>query len=143
MIGVDFGDEERHVALHPVVARVADDDVAGFGEGALDLAGDRRIEAGEQQLRRAARRRRVDLHPRHLVGQRRRQSPRGRLAVRLAFRSLARAEPGDLEPRMLREQCDELLPDRAGRPENPDLNRHDLSRTAVSCRVQKKSRRGL
>ena len=74
MIRVDLGNEQRDVLLHPVVARVADDDVAGLGERALDLAGDRRIETGEHQLRRAARRRRLDDPARHVVGQAVRQS---------------------------------------------------------------------
>jgi len=39
MIRVDFGDQQRHIRFHPVVAGVADDDVAGLGEGAFDFAG--------------------------------------------------------------------------------------------------------
>ena len=61
-------------------------------------------------------------------GSRRRQTPRGRVAIGLALRALAGAEPRDLEPRMRREQRDELLADHAGRAEDADFNlSHDCS----------------
>ena len=122
MIRVDLGNQQRHGRFHPVVARVADDDVAGLGERGFDLAGHRRIETGEHQLRRAAGRRRFDDAARHVVGKAMRQTPRGRVAECLAFRALAGAEPFDLEPGMGREQRDELLADHAGRAENADGN---------------------
>ena len=124
MVGVDFRNEQRDVGVHPVIARVADDDVAGLRKGALDLAGDRRVEAGEHQRRRAPRRRGVDAHPRDLVGERSRQTPRGGVAIRLSGGSLAGAEPCDFEPWMVREQRDELLTDHAGRSENSHFDRH-------------------
>ena len=120
------------------------------GEGAFDLAGHRRIEAGEHQLRRAAGRGVLDHQLRDIIRQRRRQAPRGRVAIRLALGALACAEPRDLEPRVRREQRDELLADHAGRAEDPDFNLgHDCSLSFVDfpcvlrvVRDQKKSRRG-
>ena len=40
----------------------------------------------------------------------------------MAGRALARREPGDAEPRMVREQRDELLADDAGGAENADVD---------------------
>ncbi len=57
VVRVDLGDEQRHDRVHPVVARVADDDVAGLGEGAFDVAGDGGVERGEDELRTVAGRR--------------------------------------------------------------------------------------
>ena len=124
MIGVHFGDEQRDVGFHAVVARVADDDVAGLREGAFDFAGHRGVEAGEDELRRTAGRRGVDAERRDLVGQRRRQPPCRRVAIRLPRRSLARAEPRRPEPGMSREERDELLADLSGRSEDSDFDRH-------------------
>src|SRR5204863_169639 len=83
----------------------------GLREGAFDLAGHGGVEAGEDELRRAAGRRGVDAERRDLVGQRRRQPPCRRVAIRLPRRSLARAEPRRPEPGMGREARDELLAD--------------------------------
>ena len=47
---------------------------------------------------------------------------RRRVAVRLPLGSMARAEPRDTEPRMLREKRDELLADHAGCAENAYFN---------------------
>ena len=131
MIGVHLGNQQRHVRVHPVVARVADDDVAGLRERALDLAGDRRIEAGEHQLRRACPApRRSTCSPATSsgsgVGSRHAAASRYALP---ADRSLAPSHV-DLEPRMVREQRDELLADHPGRAENPDFDRH---RRSVLC----------
>ena len=156
MIGVDLGNEQRHVGHHPVVPRVAHDDVARFGECAFDLCRDRRIEPGEHQLRCVARRRSLDDPPRDVVGKAIGKPPGGGVAERFAFRALAGAEPLHLEPGMVREKGDELLADHAGRAENADGYRcHDRDSNPVgpACLgaeaarsgrpgTQKKSRRG-
>ena len=54
VVRVDLGHQQRHVALHAVVLRIRDHDVAGLGEGALDFGGDRGVHGGEEQLRRVA-----------------------------------------------------------------------------------------
>ncbi len=54
VIRIDFGDEQRHVALHAVIARIRDHDVAGLGEGPLDFGGDGGVHGGKQQPRRVA-----------------------------------------------------------------------------------------
>ena len=120
MVGIHFGHQQRHELLHPVVARVADDEVAGRGKFALDVARDLRIEAREHQPRRAAGRRRLDDHVVDLGRTRRRQAPR-EIAIFLAFGSLARAEPRDAEPGMIGELHDELLPHHAGGAKDADV----------------------
>ena len=122
MVGVHLGNHQRHVRVHAVVSRVADDEVPGGGEGAFDFSGDRRVEPGEHQLRRAARRRLLDGQSRDIVRRRRGQTPRGGVAIGLALRTMAGAEPGDLEPRVVREERDELLADHAGRAEDANFD---------------------
>ena len=136
MIRVDLGDEQRDGLLHPVVSRVADDDVPGSGEGRFDLTGHGGIEAGEHE--RGARPDAAASTVRRATssGRRRGQPPGGRVAVRLALRSLAGAEPRDAEPRVVREEGDELLADHAGRAKNADGN------CSHGDSFQKKSRRG-
>ena len=107
-----------------MIPRVADNGVARLGECGLDLAGDRRVERREHELGRTARRCRIDRHAADGVHERRRQPPRGRVAVRFALGTLTRAEPGHTEPWMGRQQRDELLTDHARCAENPDID-HD------------------
>ena len=130
MIGVHLGNEQRHVGHHPVVARVADDDVAGLGECAFDLAGDRRVEPENISFGALPGVAASTIVLRDVVGQAIGQPPGGGVAERLALRALAGAEPLHLEPRMVREKRDELLADHAGRAENADGYRcHDRDPT--------------
>jgi hypothetical protein len=93
LIGIHFGNQQRHHRIHAEVARVADHDVAGAGKGALDLAGHRGVEAGEHDLRSAAGDAGVD----DAVGGAARdgsgQPPRRHRLVCLAFGALAGGEP--------------------------------------------------
>ena len=50
-----------HERIHPVVAGVADDKVAGRGKRLLDLARDRRVERGENDARTTTWNARLDL----------------------------------------------------------------------------------
>ena len=99
VIGIDLRNQQRHERIHAEVARVADDDVAGRGEGAFDIAGDRRIEAGEHDLRSLAGHARVDdaVAAPSGIGV---VSFHGATLIGLAFRALARREPRAPEPRM-------------------------------------------
>ena len=103
VIGVHLGNQQRHQRIHPVVARVADDEVTGGGEGLLDVAGHRRVEGGKDHARTAAGDAGVHLAAGERVGNRRGESPRRDSAVRLAFGSLARRQPRGREPRMARQ----------------------------------------
>ena len=138
VVGVDLGDEERHQRIHPVVARVADDDVPGGGEGAFDLAGHRGVEAREHDLRSAARRAGLDHAGRGGVGNRRGQAPGRHAAVGLALRALAGRQPGEVEPRMRGQAGHELLPDHSRGTQDTDVNRsHEPTPFADSIQKQK------
>ena len=50
MRGVDFGNEQRNVGIHAVIARVADDRIAGAGEVFFGGTGDGRIERGKNEV---------------------------------------------------------------------------------------------
>src|SRR5204862_785265 len=115
--------------------------VAGGGERRFDFAGHRRVEAREHELRRAARCGRLDSQPRHIVRKRRRQPPRARVAVGLALGALAGAKPGDPEPRVLREQGDELLANHPGGAEDPDFELLRSSHDESPPKTKKPTRR--
>ena len=122
VIGVDLRDDQRHIRLHPVVARVAEDDMPGGGQPRLDLrpptsAGraEKRIGlvssssgAAHDQVARALRARRLAAArspPRRTAGPRRASEPR---------------HLAQLEPRVVGQQLDEPLPDRARRRQDAD-----------------------
>ena len=56
MVGVDLGDHQRHGGIHPRGPGVADHEVAGGGEGRLELRRHGGVERGEHQARSLARR---------------------------------------------------------------------------------------
>ena len=118
VVGVHFGDEQRHERVHAEVARVADDDVAGGSEGAFHLARHRRVETREHNLWGPAGSARVHRAAGGLGRHRRGQTPRRGVAVGLALRSLARRQPHRLEPWVTRETHDEMLTDDAGGAEH-------------------------
>jgi len=49
MIRVDLRDQQRHQRIHPVVARVADDQPSAAGEGRFRVTRDRRVERREDE----------------------------------------------------------------------------------------------
>mgnify|MGYP003576431403 CR=1 FL=1 len=122
MLGVDLWNQQRHEGIHPVCARVAQDDVAGGGELMLELIGRARVERREHHLRSPPGHRAVDGHRPAHVGHGRGQSPRRGRFVGLALGSLARGEPPHVEPGMTRQPRDELLADHPGRPQDTDFN---------------------
>ena len=118
VIGIDLGDEQRHIAFHAMVPGVGDDDVAGLGEGALDFRGDRGIHGGEEEARRIARLRLFDASRRRRVRRSSREAPRRGVAVLLAGRTVAGAEPREVEPWMTLQELDEMLAHHAGGAED-------------------------
>ena len=98
MIGVDFGDQQRHVGIHAVIARVGDNQAARRGESLLDGAGDRGIHGGEHQPRRVSRRGGVNDSIRNRGGDVAVERPTGGFAVGFARAAFAGAEPGEIEP---------------------------------------------
>jgi hypothetical protein len=117
VIGIDFGHEQRHVAIHAVVARIGDHDVAGLGEGLFDFGGDGGIHGGEQQLRRVAGLGSSTVSGRDGSGVRRRDATSW-LRVFLAGGAVAGAEPREVEQRMTVEKFDEMLAHHSGGAED-------------------------
>ena len=122
VIGIDLGNQQRHIGLHAVVARVRDDDVAGCGERPLDFGGDRCIHRGEHEARRIAGLRTLDVRSATSSGMAPSSRQRRRVAVLLAGGAIARADPRQLEPRMVLQKLDEMLADHSGRAENTYFN---------------------
>src|SRR5258708_40231049 len=50
MSGVYFGDEQGNIGIHAVIARIADDGIAGASEILLGRTCDGRIERGEDEV---------------------------------------------------------------------------------------------
>ena len=100
VVGIDLGHQQRHVALHAMVARIRNHDVAGLREGLLDFGGDGRIHGGKKQLRRVAR---LAVFHRESGDASGTQPPRCHFMasrIILAGGAVAGAEPCEIEPGM-------------------------------------------
>jgi hypothetical protein len=121
MLGIDLGDKQRNVVVHPMGLHVREHVVPGLRERGLPLLGRVGWERGEADLGVEIRRGRLQLHAgdrgRHLAG----PVPRRDVAVALSGLSVARGERADLEPGMALQQSDEPLSDRPCRAEDRDL----------------------
>ena len=118
VIRVHLGDDQRHVVGHAVRARVADDDVAGLGEGVLVSGGGVGIERREEQQGRASGDRRLDAQVSRGFGpaplEQPREGPRTAVpADRSLAASQARWNHGCASSRLY-----QLLPHHAGGPEH-------------------------
>ena len=120
VVGVDLGNDQRHVGVHAEGARVGDHGASGRGKLRLHLAGDVGVERGEDDLRRAIGLGRRNGHARDALGQGSVEAPLGGVAVLLAAGAVAGRKPRDLEPRMVLEQLDEALADHTGRAKDAD-----------------------
>ena len=118
VIGVDFGNHQRNVGLHAQRARIGDDRATGGGELRLQFAGDRGIEGGEDNFRRAFG---LGGRNRHLgdVGRDGSfQTPARGFGIGPAFRTVGCGQPRHFKPRMMFQHLDESLPDDARGAEN-------------------------
>ena len=103
-----------------MILRVGYDDAAAVGVEVLRIAGDARIETGEQERRLELRAEGFDFERRGLGGKGALEPPRGCLAKwppRASIRGdgFVKAEPG-----MVFEKLDKALSDSSGRPEDGD-----------------------
>ncbi len=121
VIRVDLRHQQRHVELHAVVARVGDDHVARLGEGLLDLGGHAGVRRREDQLRRVAGLAFFDHDIGHRGGSLAAQVPLRGVAVLLAGRAVARAEPRQVEPGMILQKLHEVLAHHSGAAKYADF----------------------
>ena len=117
VIGVDFGDEQRHIALHAMVARIRDHDVPGLGESALNFGGDGGVHGGKEQAGRVAGLAVLHGEIGDGIGDDA-EVPCHGVAVLLAGGAVAGAEPDEIEPGMSLEKLDKVLAHHAGGAED-------------------------
>jgi len=129
VVGVDLGDDERHVLVHPPVRGVRGDHVAGLAEVWFDFcahAGGERREDEVDVVRHLVGRRRDDFHLGDVVRNRRVDAPLRRLAVAFARARFTRRDRCQFEVGMRVDQLDEALTDGPRRTENTDAYSHYL-----------------
>ena len=124
VIGIDLRHQQRHVALHAMIARVRNDDVAGLRRRPARSRWRREASIAEKSSRGAL----PGLHSSHReVGDARPACapPRCHVAasaILLAGGAVARAEPRQVEPRMALQKLDEMLAHHAGGAEDADFD---------------------
>jgi hypothetical protein len=112
---VDFGDEQRHVLVHPVGGRVADDRKARARELPFGLARHPARQARKHEVTAKRRLRRFDPQRARVLRHLARQTPRASLRVKFVPRAIRRRQRRHLELRVVCEQLNEPLPDRPRR----------------------------
>jgi hypothetical protein len=118
VVRVDLRDQQRDVGGHAVVLGVRDHRAAAVGVVVLRLAGDRGVEAGEEQPRLEVAAQRFHGEAGHVVGHERLETPVGRRAVRLSGAAVGGHHLVHAEPRVIGEELDEALADGAGGAED-------------------------
>src|SRR5712691_4551601 len=115
---IHFGNEQRNIGIHAVIARIADDGIAGTSEILFGGTGDGGIEGGENEV--AVERGIETFHDEiasfcwdgHV------EMPANGFGVGLAGRTLGGGNFGEVEPRMIAEHLNEPLADDAGGAED-------------------------
>ena len=106
MIGINFGDQQRHVFVHPMVPGIADDEVARSSEALFDLTSDRCIEPGKHDATIERGLARFDLSVFQPLGNRLVLPPGCSFFVALSCRPIGSCKLFWLEPGMILEQRD-------------------------------------
>jgi len=105
-----------------VIARIADDGIAGAGEILFGRAGDGRIEGGKNEV---AIERGIETFHDEIArgcGNRSFEMPVNGFGVRFAGGTLGGGDFGELKPGMIREEMNEALADHAGGAEDAGAN---------------------
>ena len=118
MIAVDLRNHQRNVGLHAQRARIGDDRTTGVCELRLQFAGDRGIEGGEDNFRRAFGLGGRNRHLGDVRGDGSFQTPARGFGIRPAFGTIGSGKPCDFEPRMMLQHLNEALADDAGGTED-------------------------
>lgn len=121
MGGVYFGNEQRDVGIHAVIAGIADDGIAGAGKNFFGFASDGRIERGEDEVAVESRVETLDNEVASGFRDRRVEMPADGFGVGLAGRTLRGGDFGEIEPGMIAEHLNEALADDTGSAEDSRL----------------------
>src|SRR5713226_468148 len=111
MGGVHFGNEQRDVGIHAVIARIADDWIAGAGEVLFREAGDGSIERGENKVAVERGIETLDDEAAGGFGNWRVEMPANGFGVSLAEGALGGGDFGKVKPRVITEHLNEALAD--------------------------------
>ncbi len=126
VIGVDLGNEQRHVRLHAVRFRVAEDGLARAREVCLDLLSRFCRQGGEDDahfVRQSAGAARAHRHGGYRGGHAASGQPPFRdFSIGSSCPALGYSKRGQFKPGMSLQQLDEALPDHTCRAENGDGN---------------------
>ena len=119
MAGIHFRNDERHIGIHAMIARIGHDDVAGLRELAFNLGGDGGVHSGEHEARSSSRGFGIGDND---FGRMRRdiaiETPGGCIFEFLAGGTITRSEPSEIEPGMTLQETNEMLAHHAGAAEN-------------------------
>src|SRR6266851_6472389 len=115
---IHFGNEQRNIAMHTVIARIADDGIAGASEILFGGTGDGRIKRGENEVAVEGGVETLDDEAAGRFRNGRVQMPASGFSVGLAGRTLGGGNFGKVKPGMSAEHLNEALADDTGGAED-------------------------
>src|SRR6266436_9980153 len=129
---VHFGNEQRNIGIHTVIARIADDGIAGASEILFGGTGDGRIKRGENEGAVEGGVETLDDEAAGRFRNGRVQMPASGFSVGLAGRTLGGGNFGKVKPGMSAEHLNEALADDTGGAEDSCFPFLEIGR--ASCR---------
>src|SRR6202171_2389014 len=135
---VHLGNQQRHIRIHPVISRIADDRIPGARKIFFSPARNRRIECGKNEVALQRRAQTPDHQVARNSGNRRVEMPAHCFSLGLPGRTFRGCDFGEFKPRMIREQAHDTLTDQASRAEHADAklllqSRRLPAHTTSSC----------
>src|SRR6266849_6854173 len=118
MGGIDFGNEQRNVGIHAVIAGIADDGIASAGELLFGGTGDGRIERGKDEVAVEGGIEALYDEAAGGFGDGRVEMPANGFGVGFAAGTLGGGDFGEVEPGMIAEHLNQALADDAGGAED-------------------------
>jgi len=108
---IDLGNEQRNIRVHAVIARIADDGIAGASKILLGRASDGRIESGKDEVAVERRVETLDDEIARGPGDGRVEMPANGFGVSPAGGTLGRGDFGEVKPGMVAEHLNKALAD--------------------------------
>jgi hypothetical protein len=106
-----FGNKQRNIGIHAVIARIADDGIAGASKILLGRASDGRIESGKDEVAVERRVETLDDEIARGLGDGRVEMPANGFGVGLAGGALGGGDFAKVKPGMIAEHLNEALAD--------------------------------